>query len=102
MKAATKQFLTSSSRLDILICSAGVMVIPPGLTKDGYGIQFGTNYLGYALLIRLLLRKLQENAESGGDTRIVLVTSQGMVLHPPGGIVFNGFHSTQQEFTFVR
>ena len=43
-----------SSRLDILIANAGVMAIPADLTAEGSEVQFGTNYLGHAVLLQLL------------------------------------------------
>ncbi|KAK7018676.1 short-chain alcohol dehydrogenase [Paramarasmius palmivorus] len=82
VKKAAQEFLSLSSRLDILMCNAGVMALPPGLTKDGYEIQFGTNHLGHALLIRLLLPTLLRTAETGSDTRIINLSSQGHAGHP--------------------
>ncbi|KAJ5604096.1 Short-chain dehydrogenase/reductase SDR [Penicillium hordei] len=55
VKQAAETFLAQESRLDILMCNTGIMATPPGLTADGYEIQFGTNHLGHALLIRKLL-----------------------------------------------
>lgn len=52
------------------------MAVPPGLTKDGYEIQFGTNHLGHALLIRKLLPVLERTAEAG-DVRVILLSSLG-------------------------
>ncbi len=41
--------------LDILINNAGIMQVPQGLTRDGFELQMGTNYLGpFALTLGLL------------------------------------------------
>ncbi|KAJ5747600.1 uncharacterized protein N7511_009296 [Penicillium nucicola] len=79
-------------RLDILMCNAGIMAVPPGQTSDGYEIQFGTNHLGHALLIKKLLPTLQASSD---DPRIVILTSQGWALHPRGGIRFDTLASGQ-------
>lgn len=97
MKQAAESFLAQESRLDILMCNAGIMATPPGLTADGYEIQFGTNHLGHALLIRKLLPLLQTSAEAA-DVRIILLTSLGFKMHPGGGIVFDAVR-TKQEFS---
>lgn len=39
VKNAAKQFVAKESRLDAFLANAGVMALPPGLTKDGYEIQ---------------------------------------------------------------
>jgi NAD(P)-dependent dehydrogenase (short-subunit alcohol dehydrogenase family) len=81
------------------------MAIPTGLTKDGYEIQFGTNHLGHALLIKLLLPTLQRTADEtkgGADPRIVLLASKGMTLHPTGGIVFDELRTTQENLAFAH
>ena len=57
-----------SGDLDILVNNAGIMQVPQGVTRDGFELQMGTNYLGpFALTIALLphLRR-----------RIVTVSSQ--------------------------
>ncbi|KAL2822805.1 retinol dehydrogenase 11 [Aspergillus cavernicola] len=88
VKAAATEFLAQESRLDVLICNAGVMATPPGLTSDGFEIQFGTNHLGHAMLIRHLLPLLQATAskEGGeGDARIISLTSLGFKMAPLTG-----------------
>ena len=73
------------------------MAQPPGLTKDGYEIQFGTNHLGHALLIKLLLPTMLHTAEQpGADVRIVSNTSLGFKGHPKNGIDFPNLRTTQE------
>jgi NAD(P)-dependent dehydrogenase (short-subunit alcohol dehydrogenase family) len=103
VQQAARKFASLSSRLDILIGSAGLMAVPLGLTQDGYEIQFGTNHLGHALLIKLLLPTMQRTfQEPNGDTRIVLMTSQGMGLHPAGGIRFDELRTKQDNLLLAR
>ncbi|MCJ1484806.1 hypothetical protein MMC06_004979 [Schaereria dolodes] len=96
---AAKQFTTSSQRLDVLVCNAGLYAQPPGLTQDGYELMFGVNHLGHALLIKLLLPTLLETAaQPGGDARIISLTSQGFAFHPRAGIIFKELRTTQNYF----
>lgn len=79
LKSAADSFLAENDRLDVLINNAGVFACPPGLTMEGYEIQFGTNYMGSALLTRLLLPILDKTAgkeNPGNDVRIVNVSSE--------------------------
>ncbi|KAJ5239228.1 hypothetical protein N7468_003847 [Penicillium chermesinum] len=82
---------------DVLMCVAGIMATPPGLTADGYEVQFGTNHLGHALLIKKLLPFLQAKATQGKDPRIVILTSQAWMMHPRGGIIFDKLRTTQES-----
>lgn len=103
VQRAAQKFASLSSRLDILVGSAGLMAVPLGLTQDGYEIQFGTNHLGHALLIKLLLpTMLRTLKEPNGDARIVLLTSQGMGMHPVGGIRFDDLRTKQENLHFAR
>lgn len=99
VEKAARQFTSTSDRLDILMCNAGVMALPPGLTKDGYEIQFGTNHIGHALLIKLLLPTLLRTAEQPeSSVRIVLNTSLGFRGAPKAGVVFKNLRTTQGCF----
>jgi NAD(P)-dependent dehydrogenase (short-subunit alcohol dehydrogenase family) len=85
---------TTTDRLDILMNNAGIMATPPGTTKEGYEIQFGTNHVGHALLTRLLLPKLEATAEQpGSDVRIISLSSAGHQLAPKGGLLLDAVHS---------
>ena len=87
---AARQFTSQSQRLDVLINNAGVMALPPGTTKDGYEIQFGTNHVGHALLTKLLMPTLLATAKRpGSDVRIVNLSSDGHNLAPSGGVTWD-------------
>ncbi|KAF9156042.1 hypothetical protein BG015_007459 [Linnemannia schmuckeri] len=75
VKAFTRDFKALGYiSLDVLVCNAGMMDIPFGLTKDGYEMQFGVNHLGhYTLTLGLL--PLLNNATQG---RIIVLTSGAM------------------------
>ncbi|KAJ0418316.1 hypothetical protein BJY00DRAFT_315044 [Aspergillus carlsbadensis] len=75
IQAASKQFLADFDMLDILFANAGIMGVPPGLTKDGYEVQFGTNHMGHALLLKHLLPVMAKTAATGRDVRLVTTSS---------------------------
>ncbi|KIW08368.1 uncharacterized protein PV09_01284 [Verruconis gallopava] len=88
VKAAAETFTRENTRLDILVNNAGIMAHPPGLTKDGYEKQFGTNHVGHFLLTVLLLPLLQRTAaEPQSDVRIVNLSSVGHAMAPSGGFI---------------
>ncbi|KAH8893067.1 NAD(P)-binding protein [Thozetella sp. PMI_491] len=89
VRAAAEAFIAQAERLDILMLNAGIVFSPPTLTQDGYELRFGTNYMGHALLTRLLLPTLlQTAAQPRADVRVVVVSSSGITWTPPGGIDF--------------
>lgn len=56
IRKAARTFSAAVSRLDILILNAGLMGGPAtAVTEDGYELRFGLNYVGHALLVKLLL-----------------------------------------------
>ncbi|KAE9363538.1 NAD(P)-binding protein [Stipitochalara longipes BDJ] len=98
VQIAAKQFLDSSSRLDVLFNNAGIMAVPAGLTEDGYEIQFGTNHLGHALLTKLLMPTLLKTTQlPDTDVRIVTISAIAYAHAPKGGIKFDLLHTTQEE-----
>jgi NAD(P)-dependent dehydrogenase (short-subunit alcohol dehydrogenase family) len=82
VKKAANSFLSENDRLDVLVNNAGIMAHPHGVTKDGYELQFGTNYLGPAFLTYLLLPLMQRTVQSQPKcgVRIVNVSSSHTVL----------------------
>jgi NAD(P)-dependent dehydrogenase (short-subunit alcohol dehydrogenase family) len=84
IKRAADNVLASNTRLDILINNAGVMNLPPGLTEDGFELQFGTNHVGPALFTKLLMPLLSKTvSEPDLDARIVNLSSVAHI--PPEG-----------------
>ena len=79
-----------ATRLDIFIANAGIMAVPPGLTVEGFELQFGTNYLGHAVMLRLLRPLMLRTAKlsDDSDVRLVVLSSFGHTMHPAGGIDF--------------
>lgn len=74
------------------------MAAPPSVSKDGYEIQFATNHLGHALLIKLLLpRMLETAAQSSSDVRIINLTSIAYKTVPSSGIEFATLKTDQSS-----
>jgi NAD(P)-dependent dehydrogenase (short-subunit alcohol dehydrogenase family) len=95
VQKAAAQFQQEAVRLDILMLNAGIMAAPPGLTADGYEVQFETNYLGHALLAKLLLPVLSSTASKpDADVRIVMLTSYGHTTAPKEGILFDSLKTS--------
>ncbi|KAJ9632011.1 hypothetical protein H2203_000412 [Taxawa tesnikishii (nom. ined.)] len=69
-----KPLLASTTRLDILLLSAGILGHPPALTKDGYEVQLGTNQLGHAPPLKLLTSLLIKTASNPTGTGMRGVT----------------------------
>lgn len=100
VQAAARTFTSASGRLDILMCNAGCMAAPEGLTKDGYELQFGTNHVGHALLAKLLTPLLDKTAaEPNADVRVVFLSSAAVGTAPNGGIHFDTLKTTQASLS---
>ncbi|KAK7418131.1 hypothetical protein QQX98_004106 [Neonectria punicea] len=107
IKKAVADFHVQSEQLHILINNAGIMGVPPGKTKDGYEIQFGTNHVGHALLTKLLLPTLKKTAIATTppqDVRIITVASKAEGWGPlPSPSEFDKFKTDMASIsTFAR
>lgn len=90
VQAAAREFRSKSNRLDVLMCNAGIMATPASMSQDGYEIQFATNHLGHALLIKLLLPLLLDTAKQvNSDVRVVNLASVAYRQAPSRGIEFD-------------
>ncbi|ADQ79810.1 short-chain dehydrogenase/reductase SDR [Paludibacter propionicigenes WB4] len=75
------KFKKNFVRLDVLLNNAGIMMVPYGMTLDGFEQQLGTNHLGHFALTGLLLEFLRKTPGS----RVVNVSS---LAHKQGKIDF--------------
>ncbi|KAM5343314.1 hypothetical protein ACJ41O_014280 [Fusarium nematophilum] len=91
IKNAARTLTSSISRLDILLLNAGIMGCPPGVTKEGYEMHFGTNHVGHALLLKLLTPLLLKTASlpPRSGVRVVTVSSVAHKYSVSGGIEFD-------------
>ncbi len=61
VRACAQNIKGQFSKIDTLICNAGVMNPPYQITKDGFELQFQTNFLSHFLLTHLLLEALNQS-----------------------------------------
>ncbi|MBN1241174.1 MAG: SDR family NAD(P)-dependent oxidoreductase [Spirochaetales bacterium] len=71
VRAAAARLIATGRIFDTLILNAGVMTPPYRRTVDGYESQFQANYLGHALLFRLL----DEAGLVARDAKVISVSS---------------------------
>jgi retinol dehydrogenase-12 len=105
VEKAARIVILTTARLDLLFRNADILGAgegpPPGLTEDGYEIQFGVNHLGYALLVKLLLPTLLKTAELHPDVRVIINTSAGYRFHASQGIAFKDLRTRQENLTLM-
>lgn len=88
IRRAADTFLAQADRLDILMNNAGLMASPPGLTEDGYEVQFGSNYMGPALFTKLLMPIINKTAAlPDSDTRVINLSSELFKQAPKQGLL---------------
>ena len=77
IRKGAADFLSQTSKLNILINNAGIMATPKGRTADGFESQFGTNHLGHFLLFQLLKPAFLVGATPERPSRVISVSSTG-------------------------
>jgi NAD(P)-dependent dehydrogenase (short-subunit alcohol dehydrogenase family) len=78
VRKAAAEFLEKSSELHILVCNAGIMLVPERETSvDGFESQLATNYLGHFLLFWLLKDAMLKASTPEFNARLVNVSSAG-------------------------
>ncbi|KAF5618685.1 oxidoreductase [Fusarium sp. NRRL 52700] len=75
VRACSTEFMLKSSKLNVLIANAGVMMTPEGRTADGFETQFGTNHLAHFLLFQLLKPVLLASSTAEFNSRVVILSS---------------------------
>lgn len=89
---------SETDRLDVLMLNAGIMATPPGVTVDNYEVQWGTNFVGHALLGRLLLPLMERTSEvPGADVRLVLLSSDMHERAPKEGICWDSINNDAEK-----
>ena len=100
VQVAASRLLEENERLDILVNNAGRLGPPAGVTRDGYEINFGVNYLGPFLFTKLLLPLLSKTAaEPNADVRIINLTSTGYAFAPKGGFLFDQLNTPMSNIS---
>ena len=81
VRQAVEQYIQKEETLDVLINNAAdfdLSIKSPVITKDGLEKQFATNVVA-PFLLSILLRGLLEKSE---NSRIINISSQGLMLYP--------------------
>ncbi|KAI9801342.1 MAG: hypothetical protein M1825_003321 [Sarcosagium campestre] len=73
---SANRFQQIETRLDIIVCNAGICMTSAGsLSDDGYESMFATNHLGHFAFVTALLDLLEDTASSCGEARVVVTSS---------------------------
>jgi NAD(P)-dependent dehydrogenase (short-subunit alcohol dehydrogenase family) len=77
--------------IDVLVNNAGIMMVPAGVTVDGFELQFGTNHLGHFALTNLLLPHVTD--------RVVTLASS---MHRSGSIDLEDLNWQRRPYNATR
>lgn len=83
VRACVEAVKRDGSRLDGIICNAGIMALPEPKKAFGYELQFFTNHVGHFMLVTGLLDRLAD------EGRVVMLSSGAHMRAPKGGIEFD-------------
>ncbi|KAA8566954.1 hypothetical protein MFRU_007g01190 [Monilinia fructicola] len=94
VRLGVERFLRKSSKLNVLVCNAGVMALQKYTTTvDGFETQFGVNHVAHFLLFQLLKDTLLSSALPSFNSRVVVVSSSS---HRGGGIRLDDYNYTKR------
>ncbi|KAM7217292.1 retinol dehydrogenase [Rhypophila decipiens] len=104
VRKAASRLKAEIGRLDILVNNAGVVLMRNEVSVDGYELTWAINFMGHALLTKLLLPTLLSTASQpeSSDVRIIVVSSEGHAMVPPGGIVFDQLKTPCKDISYVH
>ncbi|KAI0484411.1 hypothetical protein GGR56DRAFT_613725 [Xylariaceae sp. FL0804] len=104
IRQCAADFVAQEERLDILVLNAGIIRVKPETTREGYEVHFGLNYLGHALLSRLLIPAMLRTADAQADAgvRIVVVSSEGHAVTPGGGFQLDELKSDCADMSYAQ
>lgn len=77
------------TKLDVIMCNAGIMALPKREIRHGHELQFLTNHLGHFILVTGLLDQLNDRG------RVVMLSSAAHDFAPRGGIYFDDLTLTR-------
>ncbi len=83
VKACVAAIKAAGTRLDAILCNAGIMALPKLQKAHGVELQFFTNHIGHFLLVTGLLESLTP------EGRVVMLSSAAHGAAPKGGIEFD-------------
>jgi NAD(P)-dependent dehydrogenase (short-subunit alcohol dehydrogenase family) len=85
-----EEVASSAAPLDMLICNAGIMMLPKLEQIRGLEKQFATNHIGHFLLVNRLLARVMAAPQG----RIVMLSSTAHTGAPKAGIEFDNLSGT--------
>ncbi|KAF9110263.1 hypothetical protein BGX27_006581 [Mortierella sp. AM989] len=97
-RQAAKNFLSKGLPLHILVCNAGIMLTPFGLSADGIENQFAVNHMGHFVFTMTLLNCVKESQPS----RIVILSSNAHEATPEAGIDLDAINDQTKLTSFER
>jgi NAD(P)-dependent dehydrogenase (short-subunit alcohol dehydrogenase family) len=92
VKEFADQFSGHYNRLDVLLNNAGIMMVPFGITEDGFEKQIGINHFGHFALTGLLMGHLEKTP----GARVVNISSNA---HHGGEIDFSDLLYQKSRYT---
>jgi len=95
VRACVDTLHRDNTRLDVIICNAGIMALPKREQAFGLERQFFTNHIGHFMLVTGLLDLLAD------DGRVVILSSGAHVGAPKCGIDFDDL-AAERKYTSWR